>query len=78
MVAVIGIPIGFALGTVAAPLIGSSVAVIVGIRAATSLITAGISYLISDSIKSEKWIEKTKICNYTAPKGHEIYAPPTF
>ena len=62
----------------AAPLIGSSVALIVGVRVGASLITGGVGYIISNLIKSEKWIEQTKIINYPAPEGHKIYADPTF
>ena len=78
LASIIGIPTEFALGMVAAPLIGGSVAFFFKFRVARSLITGGISYLISDSIKSEIWIAKTKICNYTAQEGHEICAARTF
>jgi hypothetical protein len=63
--AAIGIPAGIAVGWIAAPLIASTVVLIVGSRIAGGLIAGSISYIIPQLIKSETWIARTKIYKYT-------------
>ena len=60
----------------ATPFIGG-LALIVAARVTAGIITGGISYAISASIKSDYWVEQTETHKYTAPNGHVIYADPT-